>query len=237
MGEANPELPELDERDQEHASGILSIWHDPTMYDPLVDGPPYLPPRRVATVTASRKEADDAMALAILAQILQRFVADLGGSPMAELAAVLAFLRAEATIHQSHHWQTRGTTFYGDHLLYERLYNEVQGLIDPLAERAVGSGNRLLVDPVHTIAHTAILVQTLYGGVPGDPSPDDLAIVSLRMVLRFLAFHKMVYLILEKRGELSHGTDNLLQGIADKHEEHVFLLKQRTDSYDRRPPQ
>ncbi len=234
MSQANPELPELDEHDQDHASGILAIWHDPTMYDPLVDGPPYLPPRRNSTVTASQKNADDASVLALLAQILQRFVADLGGSPMAELAAVLAFLRAESTIHQSHHWQTRGSTFYGDHLLYERLYNDVQGLIDPLAERTVGSGSHLLVNPVNTITHTAVLVQTLYGGVPGNPSPDDLAIVSLRMVLRFLAFQKMVYLILEKRGQLTHGTDNLLQGIADKHEEHVYLLKQRTDSYDRR---
>jgi hypothetical protein len=47
-----------------------------------------------------------------------------------------------------------------------------------------------------------------------------------------------VYKLLESKGQLSSGTDNLLQGIADKHEEFVYLLKQRCSSkvsYDRRP--
>jgi hypothetical protein len=43
--------------------------------------------------------------------------------------------------------------------------------------------------------------------------------------------------MLEQKGQLSNGTDNLLQGVADKHEEFVYLLKQRCltkVSYDRR---
>jgi len=231
MGQANPELPRLTGPDEEHAQGILTMWHDPSMYDPLRDGPPYLPPPRKA---ASVKTADEASAMAVLSQILQNVAAAYEQTPMSELAVLLAFLRAEGMIHQSHHWMTRGTTFYGDHLLYDRLYNDVQEHVDRVAERAVGSGGHLLAHPTLLAVHVAEIVKSLYGDTPEDPSPEEYPLLSLRTALRFLAVLRMVYAVLEKRGQLSHGTDNLLQDIADKHEEHVYLLKQRTTVYDRR---
>jgi DNA-binding ferritin-like protein len=233
MRQGDPELPEREE--SEHAEGIFAMWHDPTMYDPSQHGPPYLPESKSRMpVTAGQKEAD--APLIILSQILQSIAADYGGAPLSELAAILAFLRAEAMVHQSHHWQTRGTTFYGDHLLYDRLYDDVQKLIDRVAERAVGAGHHILAHPLMHSYHAAVLVRVMYEGAPLDPSPSDYALLSLRMVHRFLAFEKMVYAILDERGQLSHGTDNLLQEIADKHEEHIYVLKQRTRtaSYDRR---
>ena len=240
MTKANPELPKLTGADMDHAAGIWAMWHDPSMYDPLVDGPPYLPaPKRAAPVTASvGKESDEKAALAILSQILQTTSAAYQNAPMAELAVLLAFLRAEAIIYQAHHWQTRGMAFYGDHQMYDRLYGDVQELIDRLAERVIGSGHHLLGQPILHTVQTAVLVRVLYGDAPTDPSPEEYALLSLRMVHRFLALHRMVYFILDERGQLSHGTDNLLQDIADKHEDHVYLLRQRTTktaTYDRRP--
>ncbi len=231
MGQANPELPELTGSDADYANGIWAMWHDPTRYDPLRDGPPYLPPSQKA---GSVKVADEKGALAVLSQILQAVAMAYGQAPMSELAALLAFLRAEGMIHQSHHWMTRGTTFYGDHLLYDRLYADVQGHIDRVAERAVGTGGYLLAHPTLLAVHTAEIVKSLYGDTSEDQNPEEYPLLSLRTVLRFLAVLRMVYLILEKRGQLSHGTDNLLQEIADKHEEHVYLLRQRTTIYDRR---
>ena len=44
-----------------------------------------------------------------------------GDSEYAPLAAFLAITEALQMIAHSHHWQTKGENFYGDHLLYQRL--------------------------------------------------------------------------------------------------------------------
>ena len=38
-------------------------------------------------------------------------------------ALYVASLKAMALIHQQSHWTTRGQSFYGDHLLFEKLYD------------------------------------------------------------------------------------------------------------------
>jgi DNA-binding ferritin-like protein len=35
---------------------------------------------------------------------------------------------------QNYHWNTVGRVFYQDHLLFERIYTEVEEIIDPFAE-------------------------------------------------------------------------------------------------------
>ena len=157
---------------------------------------------------------------------------------MSCLAALLAFLRAESMIHQAHHWQSKGENSYGDHLLFERLYNAVIEDVDKLAERMVGMGQPVLANPLLHAKYVSAVVQTFYTGAGPDPSSNEHVLISLRAALRTLVLIKIIYGSLEQKGLLSHGTDNLLQGIADKHEEHVYLLKQRatqkTSSYDRR---
>lgn len=206
------------------------MWHDPTSYDHFKMGPPYLPEttkmRLASQIQADvQKEAD--AALAEMGQILQMATASFGGAPMSELAALLAYLKAEAWIHQAHHWQTRGDTYYGDHLLFERLYNDANGMVDSLAEKAVGTGNHLLVQPLLQGSFLLDVLKSLYGDAPVNPPSDIYPVLSLRAVLRLLAFEKLVYGVLEQKGQLTHGIDNMLQGIADKHEEFAYLLKQR----------
>jgi len=41
---------------------------------------------------------------------------------------------------QDAHWNVQGCDFYAAHLLFERIYNEVQEAIDPLAENLRKSG-------------------------------------------------------------------------------------------------
>lgn len=237
----------------DHAESIYAVWHDPTTYDHMRMGPPYLPgsddwksngrPKQGSGVPDSDSLAEVRALVAKeatnedVASVLAHFLLDYGQHAMAELAALLAFLRAVNLIHQTHHWQTRGPQFYGDHLLFERLYNDTLGMIDKLAERAVGSGSPVLVNPVIQSTHQLLIVKSLYNAAPIEASPDQCAFISLKGVLRFLVLQRIVYETLEKKGALSHGTDNLLQDIADKHEEFVYLLKQRVGakvSYDRR---
>lgn len=195
--------------DSKHA-----IWVDPLAFDPTENGPPYLPEKSRVMVA----NAGDAVFSALCGR--------LAGMAMAELGAVVALLRAAAMVHQSHHWQTRGSYFYADHLLFERIYNESVGFIDQVAERAVGSGVRDLVCP----KTQAALVQGLINHwcrSPNDPTSFDMVRVSYEIESCVVECLKSARSGLETKGQLSDGTDNLIQGVADKHEEFLYLLKQR----------
>jgi len=227
-----------------HADSIYAVWHDPTTYDHLKMGPPYLPGPHDSKAQGRPKEASevpDSDSLAEVralvakeaanedvANVLMHFLLDYGDQSMAELAALLTYLRALGFIHQTHHWQTRGGSFYADHLLFDRLYNETLPLIDKLAERAVGAGTPLLVNPVIQSTHQLLIIKDLYNAAPMQADPDQCVLISLKGVLRFLVLLRVAYELLEKKGLLSHGIDNLLQDVADQSEGFVYLLKQRT---------
>lgn len=233
-----------------HEESIYAMWHDPTVYDHIKHGPPYLPESKVSKTasTMDRKAVKDtarplvqkmaADEMTEIVEVLRQVQSDFGTTPLSEMAGLLAVIRGEATIHQAHHWQTRGDTSYSDHLLFERIYKAVYGNIDPLAEKMVGSGHYILAHPILLEKHASMVVQSLYRDAGANPTAETYPILSLRAVLRTLVALKIVYASLEEKGQLSHGIDNMLQGIADEHEGHVYLLKQRlqskTASYDRR---
>ena len=148
-----------------------------------------------------------------------------GPDSMGPLSSLLAMLRAASHLHQTHHWQTNGPGYYADHLLFGRLYEESQSFIDQVAERAVGSGDSSLVDPVAQIRQ---MVEYLESKASPDASPASLVQASLSMETQVLAVIDQVRDALEASGSLSNGTDNLLQGAADLHETFIYLLKQRS---------
>jgi len=51
---------------------------------------------------------------------------------------MLARFRALSLLYQEIHWSNQGHHFYPDHLLAERLYNEVSDVIDAIAEKGIG---------------------------------------------------------------------------------------------------
>lgn len=195
-----------------HDDQIQAVWFDPTVYDAVRHGPPYLP-EAVGLKTASNELAG-------------MYVTAHGSGPASWLAAILVMLKASSQIHQAHHWQTNGPSFFGDHLLFERLYNDSLPFIDQVAERAVGMADGSVVDPVKQASMVAHCVSVLHGGVEGEGA-DRMAAVSLNAEHQLLDATKLAKQTLEQMGSLSEGTDNLLQGMADKHEEFVYLLKQR----------
>jgi len=214
------------------AGAIFAIWHDPTVYDHMQMGPPYLPDAKTARTASGKTALQDSE----LGTVLEGLIGAYNGLPMSELAALLSVLRSANLIHQSHHWRTRGGSFYGDHLMFERLYNDSLPFIDQVAERAVGSGSHLLVRP-EVQANQISTLTALFCGEGPESTSDGYVRISLATEIRLLALLDLVYGRLEGAGNLSSGTDNLLQGLADKHEEFVYLLRQRAQSklsYDRR---
>jgi DNA-binding ferritin-like protein len=147
------------------------------------------------------------------------------------LPTVLVFLKALTTIHQSHHWLTYGETYYADHLLFERLYNQTIEDVDGVAEKAVGTGAPL--DKMHPGLQSSIVAHIVkkYCGdgvvYSGGENPKTYLEVSLLAETQFLACMDEISKVMKEKGELSRGVDNMLAGIEDKHEGHLYLLKQR----------
>lgn len=146
------------------------------------------------------------------------------------MSAVLSVLRAASFLHQTHHWQTSGPSYYADHLLFDRLYNDSQSFIDQVAERAVGLGNTGLVSPVGQVQQLSQIVGVI---ARGGADAEELVQTSLRMEALVLAVVDEAIEVLRASEALTPGVDNLLQGVSDQHETFVYLLQQRaTTAYD-----
>lgn len=220
---------------------MADIWADPVGYNPLTDAPPYLPgrtlPRRASVafpVEERRKVQASVAKLAARPEVEARMILDhllgqpaLRGNRYGELAVLLAALRAVSQVHQSHHWRTCGPTYFADHELFSRLYNESVALVDGLAERGVGLGAAGLVDPVFQAQAVSMFVRS-YVGVGSETTHAALfPTISFRAVIRVLVLFRLVYERLGNNQQRTPGLDNLLQGVADVHEQHAYLLRQR----------
>jgi len=208
------------------------VWDDPTGYSQGTHGPPYLPGQKLSSdhkALVTRLVSKEAN---FVETLWQRYLDQMGsvyGGPHAPLSVLLAALRAAAMMHQTHHWQTRGGHSYGDHILFQRIYDDSLPFVDQIAERAVGAGTVHNVSHMAQMRHVATIgTECLYQGVQtADPGASQLAWLSLRAEAKLLVLITLVRRVLEQSNHLSDGTDNLLQGVADKHEEFTYLLKQR----------
>jgi len=141
-----------------------------------------------------------------------------------ELSVLLTWLRALYFTHQTHHWISKGDSFFGNHLLFQRIYEEVLPEIDAVAEKSVGLGDENNVN-LHKQLETALEIVFSNSSVNVIPSPDDLAKKSLKLELEFLCVCEVLRKSMKANGTLTTGIDNLVAGIADVHESHCYLLQ------------
>lgn len=152
--------------------------------------------------------------------------------PYSELMAIAAMLRAINTLNHSFHWKASGDSFYGDHLLFQRIYEGVLPDIDALGEKAIGFGDGQLSNPLKLIqAEKAFLTSVLTNDSIVNGAKND----ADRMFRRagyaeslFIETTEAFMKDLESKGLLTKGIDNLLAGVLDTHEGYLYLLKQRT---------
>ncbi len=157
-------------------------------------------------------------------------IAEWGGIPYSELSVMLVHLKFLYTVHQTHHWQAKGEPFYGDHLLFQRLYESAAEHIDTVAEKAVGVGGLENVEPQLACNQLCKLVSQ-YSATMLLPQPTDLVRRSLAVEASFLKSVTRCCESLSEHGILTRGVNNMIAGIEDAHEGAVYLLKQR--SYQR----
>ena len=139
-------------------------------------------------------------------------------------ALYVASLRAISLIHQHNHWTTKGEMFYGEHLLFERLYDSALENLDTAAEKFIGIfGDETLNYELQAELLNKVLLK--YSNLEGSPIEMSLAIEK-----DFLKFSKDTYEFFKKNNVLSLGLDDMIMAIASNREESVYLLKQTLQS-------
>jgi starvation-inducible DNA-binding protein len=117
----------------------------------------------------------------------------------------------------SHHWNVEGSDFYEYHKLFEDIYTEVYGAIDPYAENV-----RKLGGYMPTSYHTLSML-TKIEDEDRVPSKDDMIQELLQDSERIQIVLKKNYDAAEAAGE--HGLSNFLAERMDNHKKHAWFLR------------
>jgi len=150
-------------------------------------------------------------------------------SQFSELAAVLVFVKCVAHIHQTHHWQARGADFYGDHQMFERVYESISDQVDKIAEKTVGAGGASLVEMTRIarlVATVTEWMRAIYcSGVSALQSDSDLVRLSLAAEECLVGATNYAIMKMESAGTLTPGIDNMLSQMIDDRESASYLLR------------
>ena len=145
-----------------------------------------------------------------------------GPSEYAPLAAFLAATEGLQVIHHAHHWQTKGEPFYGDHLLYQRLYEAILAEIDLIGEKLIGvSKETALTNYFKRVKAMEMFLKAV------THSEKPYVVVSHDAELTYVRLGEELMDKLQQSNLLTRGLEQMLGNILDKHEEHVYLLDQR----------
>ncbi len=154
--------------------------------------------------------------------LLENLCEDWHGMEWCELSVLLSATRALAQLHQTHHWQASGDTFYEDHSLFQDLYIGTDEDVDKIAEKLVGFGSVDQVDAVAIASQCFRILNELFKS-----NSYDLVETSLKAEQIYLSIVEAVTASIEQQDNLSSGLENMLGDLVDKHEHNIYLLKQK----------
>jgi len=131
---------------------------------------------------------------------------------------ILTYLEVSYLFYQSAHWQTKGSEFYADHLLFQRLYEGLRDEIDSLGEKTVGVFGIDHVDFSRRLDNMGILTDYLNLNV------QQKSYISTAILLET----KLLDLLQQSETtDFSSGVKDLFAGFANAHEGNLYLLQQR----------
>lgn len=132
---------------------------------------------------------------------------------------ILAILRAQYLSYQTSHWQARGPGYYGNHLLFQRLYEGVQAEIDALGEKMVGYFGEPAVDLDVSID----LITDMVGRWREAGSLFDRGLESESELQSALSIFRETW---PESVPMPLGLDDWLAATANAHESNQYLLQQ-----------
>ena len=138
------------------------------------------------------------------------------------LLTLLGSLRALKWLSWNAHWQVKGTSFYGDHLMLERIYEgKLDEQIDTLAEKIVCLYGSEIIDNPTLLGSFNQTVEMC----------KNVGTCPIRRVLRCLqqlqALFNQTYSIGTKNNQITLGMDDFLMASANEQETFIYLVQQR----------
>ena len=134
-------------------------------------------------------------------------------------ALYIATLKALYLIEQHCHWTTKGNDFYGDHLMFQRLYESAQEDVDLAAEKFIGVfGLECLDYTMQADLLNKVLLK--YKDI------EDPVSCCLKIEQDFIKFSQSAYDCFKEEETMTLGLDDMVMSIASSREESVYLLKQ-----------
>lgn len=164
--------------------------------------------------------------------LYSKVVQPFSGEKYAELGAIVGMLEGLSVLFQTLHWQVNGQSFYGDHLMFQRIYESFDEQIDSVAEKAVTFGNHELVDSKKITETMELFLNHVRANSPLDTVESAVSFSKRGKYALEIFVHTTEKMMAElsEKDNLSNGLDNLLAGILDAQEGNIFLLKQRVTS-------
>lgn len=140
-------------------------------------------------------------------------------SDLRPLIIILASLRALKWSYWNSHWMSKGQSYYGDHLLFERLYTEIDPQIDTMAEK-ITAYNPSILD-------SDLMIKAFDKMVNESKSQSNLVQRGLDMEAKLQHAIEYAYNHLKQGNNLSLGMDDFLMATANDRETVIYLLQQR----------
>jgi len=149
-------------------------------------------------------------------------------SDVSALQSLLAHLRALRWLYHTTHWQLKGESYYGDHLLFQRLYAGEDGGPN-LDDEIDGLGERMTrYFGADSVSDSVILPLTQDAISKVEGSPD--------LIRRAFALERATHGAIERAygaiqasGHKTLGLDDFLMALADERDTAAYLLGQRLD--------
>jgi DNA-binding ferritin-like protein len=135
------------------------------------------------------------------------------------LQGLLSVLRAQYMSYQTSHWQSAGQAYYGNHLLFQRLYEQVQEEVDAVAEKAVGYLGPEVVD----VVPQAELVLSWVGRWGQEADHHKRGLQSEHDVQAVL---QAAYDAIKAAKAMTLGLDDWIMATASAHDTNAYLLQQ-----------
>lgn len=130
----------------------------------------------------------------------------------------IALIRSVYLVHQNNHWITNGKNFYGNHLLFERIYKSAADDADSAAEKFIGLFGTDVLDLNMQAQMIGKILEEFSGREPLE--------TSLEIERKFLTFSEKFYAIMKHEDKMSLGLDDMVMSIANNREGAVYLLQQ-----------
>lgn len=122
---------------------------------------------------------------------------------------------------QNFHWNVVGRAFYADHLLFERIYTEVDGVLDAFAEN-LRKAQVVVPAGLCELAELSV-VEDCSGGL----SASEMLVVLLADAERLATLFRLLFELAEEQGD--HGLSNFFADRQDAYRQHAWMLRSSLD--------